>query len=106
MSIEKFIEDQISKAMAGGGFDNLPGRGQPLDLNGYFQTPEHLRVCFSMLRGGDFTPPEVELLKEIEVLKGQLETTSDPAHRQQLNKTIADKTLTVKLLLENQQRSK
>ena len=56
MSIEKFIEDQISKAMAEGEFDNLPGKGQPIDLNAYFQTPESLRLCYSMLKNGDFAP--------------------------------------------------
>ncbi len=106
MSIEKFIEDQISKAMAEGGFDNLPGTGQPLDLGTYFQAPEHLRLCYSMLKNADFTPPEVELLKEIEALKRQLESTSDEERRKQLNKTIADKTLAVNLLLENQHRAK
>ena len=106
MSIEKFIEEQISKAMAEGKFDNLPGAGRPLDLNAYFQTPEHLRLCYSILKNGNFTPPEVELLKEIESLKQQLESTNDEEQRQQLNKTISDKTLTFKMLVEQHQRSK
>ena len=100
MSIEKFIEDQISKAMAAGAFDDLPGAGQPIDLSAYFQTPEHLRLCYSMLKSADFTPPEVELLKEIESLKQQLDSASDEEQRKQLNKTIADKTLTFRMLVE------
>lgn len=104
MSIEKFIEDQISKAMADGEFDNLPGKGRPLDLNAYFQTPESLRLCYSILKNGNFAPPEVELLKEIESLKKQLESTTDEAQRKQLAKTITDKTLTFKMLVENHQR--
>lgn len=106
MSIEKFIEQQISKAMAEGEFDNLPGKGQPLDLDAYFQTPEHLRLGYSMLKNADFTPPEVELLKEIESLRRQLESTSDTEQQKQLNKKIADKTLTFKLLVENHQRGR
>lgn len=106
MSLEKFIEEQISKAMAEGEFDNLPGAGQPLDLNAYFQTPEHLRLCYFILRNGDFTPPEVEILREIEALKRQLAATADADRQKQLNKTIAEKTLTFKLLLENHQRAR
>lgn len=105
MSIEKFIEEQINRAMADGKFDNLPGKGQPLDLIAYFQTPEHLRLCYSILKNGDFAPPEVELLREIEALKRQLESTSDEEQQKQLNKTIAQKTLTFKLLLENHGRA-
>jgi hypothetical protein len=104
MSIEKFIEDQISKAMAEGEFDNLPGKGRPLDLNAYFQTPENLRLCYSILKNGNFAPPEVELLKEIESLKKQLESTTVEAQRKQLAKTITDKTLAFKMLVENHQR--
>lgn len=100
MSIEKFIEDQISKAMAEGEFDNLPGKGQPVDLNAYFQTPEHLRLCYSILKNGDFTPPEVELLKELESLKQRLASTFGEEEQQRLNKIITDKTLTLRLLLE------
>ncbi|MDX6694167.1 MAG: hypothetical protein QOF02_1770 [Blastocatellia bacterium] len=104
MSIEKFIEDQISKAMAEGEFDNLPGKGRPLDLNAYFQTPEDLRLCYSILKNGNFAPPEVDLLKEIESLKQQLASTGDEEQRQRLAKLITDKTLTFKMLVEKRQR--
>lgn len=100
MSIEKFIEDQISKGMAEGKFDNLPGAGKPIDLTAYFQTPEHLRICYSILKNADFASPEVELLKEIESLKRQLDSTADEEQQQRLNKTIAEKTLAFKLLVE------
>lgn len=106
VSIEKFIEEQISKAMAEGEFDNLPGKGRPLNLDAYFQTPEHLRLCYSILKNADFAPPEVDLLKEIERLGTQLESTNDDEQRQRLNTTIADKTLTLKMLLEQHQRAK
>ncbi|HEY0408428.1 MAG TPA: DUF1992 domain-containing protein [Pyrinomonadaceae bacterium] len=104
MSIEKFIEDQISKAMAEGEFDNLPGKGRPLDLNAYFQTPEDLRLCYSILKNGNFAPPEVELLKEIESLKTELAAANDEEQRQRLAKIITDKTLAFKMLVEKRQR--
>jgi hypothetical protein len=106
MSLEKFIEEQISRAMAEGEFDDLPGRGHPLDLNAYFQTPEHLRLCYSILKNGNFAPPEVELLKEIEALRKRLDATTDAEQQRQLNKIIADKTLTCKMMLEKHQTSK
>lgn len=102
MSLEKFIEEQINRAMAEGEFDNLPGAGRPIDLEAYFQTPEHLRLCYLMLKNGNFAPPEVELLREIEALRKQLASTSGDEQRKQLNKAIADKTLTFKMMLEKQ----
>jgi hypothetical protein len=106
MSIEKFIEDQISKAMAEGEFDNLPGKGRPLDLNAYFQTPEDLRLCYSMLKNGNFAPPEVELLKEIEALRKQLENSSDERQKKQLSAAISEKTLKFNTMLEAGRRTK
>ncbi len=72
MSFNKFIEEQIQKGMSEGLFDNLPGKGKPINLDAYFQTPEDLRICYSLLKNGEFIPPEVEMLKEIELLKKKL----------------------------------
>jgi len=77
VSIEKFVEDQISKAVAAGEFDNLPGKGKPIDLRAYFETPEDLRLAYSILKSNDFAPQEVEVLKEIDALKKRLESCSD-----------------------------
>ena len=61
MSIEKAIEKQILEAIERGEFDGLSGAGKPLHLDAYFNTPEELRMGFSMLRLNDFVPPEVEV---------------------------------------------
>jgi hypothetical protein len=106
MSIEKFVEDQISKAMARGEFDNLAGCGKPLDLNGYFQTPEHLRICYSILKSGDFVPEEVQTLKEIESLKKQFAVCSDESQKEKLSKTISEKMLSLSLAMERYKRNK
>jgi hypothetical protein len=54
MSIESAIEQKIREAMARGEFDNLPGKGKPLDLEAYFNTPEDLRMAYSILKSNDF----------------------------------------------------
>lgn len=106
MSIEKFIEDQIKKAMAEGEFDNLPGKGKPIDLDGYFQTPEHLRICYSILKNGQFIPEEVQMLKEIEALREQEANCTDPEQKNQLAKTIREKVLSFNLIMERYRRSR
>ncbi|HXG91215.1 MAG TPA: DUF1992 domain-containing protein [Blastocatellia bacterium] len=104
MSLEKFIEDRISQAIAEGEFDNLEGRGKPLDLNWYFQTPEDLRMGYSILRSNNFLPAEAELLKEIDDLKKRLASCSDENRKKQITRAINEKTLSLNLYLERRRR--
>lgn len=94
----------IKDAIARGEFDNLSGAGKPLDLDAYFNTPEDLRMAFSMLRSNDFVPEEVEMLKEIEALREALKTSSDPKETEQLHAKINERTLAVRLLIERRTR--
>ena len=75
--MDKFIDDQIRRAIEAGEFDDLPGKGKPIDLKAYFETPEDLRMAYSILKSNNFVPEEVEILKEIEALKKRLEACSD-----------------------------
>lgn len=106
MSIEKFVEDQIKKAMAEGEFDNLSGKGQPIDLDSYFQTPEHLRLCYSILKNSQIVPEEVQMLKDLEALREQIAACSDEAQKNQLTKTLRDKVLSFNLTMERYKRNK
>jgi DnaJ homologue, subfamily C, member 28, conserved domain len=38
--MDKFIDEQIRKAIEAGEFDDLSGKGKPIDLSTYFETPE------------------------------------------------------------------
>ena len=106
MSIEKFVEEQIKKAIARGEFDNLPGKGKPLDLDAYFNTPEDLRLCYSLLKGGNFVPEEVQMLKDIEALKEQHAACTDEEKKQRLAKTISEKVLLFNLAMERYRRGR
>lgn len=100
MSLEKFIDEQIKKAIAEGDFANLPGSGEPIDLHAYFETPEDLRRCYSILKSGNFVPEEVEVFKEIEGLTGELDACLDEDQKARLIRTINEKRLGLRLLLE------
>jgi DnaJ homolog subfamily C member 28 len=59
-------EDQIRKAMEEGHFDNLPGRGKPLNLNeNPFEDPEW-RAANRMLQNAGFSLPWIESRISIE----------------------------------------
>ncbi|MGI9055431.1 MAG: DnaJ family domain-containing protein [Pyrinomonadaceae bacterium] len=54
MSLEKFVEEIIQKAIENGEFDNLKGAGKPIDMDAYFNTPPEYRVGHSLLKGKQF----------------------------------------------------
>ena len=106
MSIEKFIDEQIKRAIAAGEFDNLPGKGKPIDLSAYFETPEDLRMAYSILKSNNFVPEEVEMLREIEALKKRLEASADEEQKVTLKKEITEKSYTFNMLIEKRKRSR
>jgi len=60
------IEEQIRRAIASGQFDDLPGKGKPLNLDDNpFEDPEW-RVANHVLRSAGFSLPWIENRREIE----------------------------------------
>ena len=106
MSIEKAIEQIIREGMARGDFDNLKGKGKPLNLDDYFNTPEDVRMGFSILKSNDFVPEEVERLKELAELREKLKNETNPEDVSLLEKQVRDKTLALSLILEKNKRKK
>jgi len=106
MFSEKLIEEKIREAMEKGEFDDLPGKGKPLDLDAYFATPADLRLGYSVLKSAGCLPVEVELQKEIESLKARLSVCDDERERQSLRKEIDGKTLKLNLLMDGNQRAR
>ena len=104
MSNEKFIDEQIRKAIEAGEFENLPGKGKPIDLRAYFETPEELRMAYSILKSNDFAPQEVEVLKELDALRKRLASCSDEEQKDNLRREISDKQLAFDLLIEKPKR--
>jgi len=102
----KLIEEKIREAMERGEFDDLPGKGKPLDLDAYFATPEDVRLGYSVLKSAGCLPVEVELQNEIESLKTRLDVCDDERERQSLRKEIEAKTLKLNLLTDGAQRAR
>ena len=104
MSLEKFIDEKIEEAMARGEFDDLPGKGKPIDLSDYFATPEDLRIAYSVLKNASILPEEGELLKEIESLKDRLANCSDQQTKANLRKALSDRMLRLNLAIEKHKK--
>lgn len=92
--------------MERGEFDNLPGKGKPIDLSAYFDTPEDLRLAYSVLKNAGMTSREVELLKEIAELKQVHAAMLDEEKKKKLHKEIEKKQIEFSLMMERQRRQR
>ena len=100
MNFEKAVEAIIKEAIERGEFDNLPGAGKPIDLSAYFDTPEEMRVAYSVLKNAGLLPREAELLKEIAELKEVEAALRDEKKRFEIHKEIEKKQIEFSLMTE------
>jgi hypothetical protein len=63
--VTALAERRILEAMEAGAFDDLPGRGRPLELDDDSHVPTELRAAYRILKNAGMVPPEVELRREI-----------------------------------------
>lgn len=105
MSLRRIAENKIREAIEAGEFDDLPGKGERLDLEAYFSTPEELRLAYSILKNANCRPEEVEILKEIAALNEQVAAARGP-ERRSLEGRRRDLQLRLDLLLEDRRRSR
>ncbi len=104
MSLEKAVEAIIKEAQERGDFDNLKNKGKPIDLSAYFETPEEVRMAYSMLQNAGIVSVEVELLQEIAALKERLAAIYEESQRSRIKKIISEKQLQFDVMLEKQKR--
>ncbi len=94
MSRYSLVEEQIRKAIEAGEFDNLPGKGKPLDLSEWERTPETLRMSYSILKSAGIPPAEVTARSDIAALKQRIQAETDPDEKRrlinQLNAAMVD----------------
>jgi hypothetical protein len=67
--LEFLAERKIAEAIAKGELDELPGAGQPLELDDDSLIPEELRLAYRLLKNAGFVPPEIETISEIAQLE-------------------------------------
>jgi len=84
----RIVEQRIKEAQERGEFDNLPGRGKPLDLEDDSHVPEDLRIAYKILKNADCLPPELQEKKEIRQMEDLLASLPDEKERYKLIKKI------------------
>ncbi len=96
--LHRIAEQRILEAQREGAFDNLPGKGKPLELEDLSWVPEDLRIGYHVLKNAHVLPPEVELLKDIHSLEDLLKHVEDETERRSLAKSIQWKMIRLDML--------
>ncbi|HEY6997104.1 MAG TPA: DUF1992 domain-containing protein [Candidatus Binatia bacterium] len=96
--LHRIAEQRILEAQREGAFDNLPGKGKPLELEDLSWVPEDLRIGYHVLKNAHVLPPEVELLKDIHSLEDLLKHVEDESERRSLAKSIQWKMIRLDML--------
>jgi hypothetical protein len=94
----RIAEERIKEAQRAGAFDNLPGKGKPLDLEDLSWVPDDLRIGYLVLKNAHVLPPEAELLKDIRTIEDLLKHVEDEGERRALAKSIQFKLIRLDML--------
>ncbi|MGV8075047.1 MAG: DnaJ family domain-containing protein, partial [Syntrophobacteraceae bacterium] len=107
--LDKIAEERIREAMKRGEFDNLEGKGKPLNLEDDSHLPPDIRLAYKILKNADCLPQELQLRKEIrnmETLLAEIKDTREKYNQiKKLNFLIMKLNMTRKVspeLEENQ----
>ena len=95
---QKIVEERIQKAQEQGLFDNLPGKGRPLQLEDDSHVPEDLRLAYKILKNADCLPPELQLKKEIRQMEDMLDSIPDEKEKYRLIKRINFKIMKLNMM--------
>ena len=86
--LSSLVEERIQNAQKEGAFDNLPGKGKPLNLDDDSSVPEDLRLTYKVLKNANCLPIELEMRKEIYNLRQLFNAAIDPETRRELRREL------------------
>ena len=95
---QRIAEQRILEAQRNGVFDDLPGKGKPLELDDLSWVPDDLRIGYHVLKNANVLPPEAELLKDVHTLEDLLKHVEDEGERRALAKSIQWKMIRLDML--------
>lgn len=73
-AVRKLVEDRIQAAMDSGAFDNLPGKGRPLELDVNPYVRPEMRLAYKLLADANFAPDWIELDKRVRAAREAIDS--------------------------------
>ena len=104
MFVESAVEKMIRIAIEAGEFDDLKGKGKPLNLNEYFSTPEDMRMACSLLKSNHFVPEEVDLINKMADLRKKRSESVNEDEKRLLTQKLNECSLELNIALERRMR--
>lgn len=99
--LERMADAKIREAQEAGLFDDLPGKGKPLELEDLSRVPPELRAGYSLLKGAGVLPEELELRQSTMRLADLLAACeADDPEAQRLRRELRTASLRVELMAE------
>jgi hypothetical protein len=77
----RIAERRIIEAIANGEFDNLEGKGKPIDFEDETWIPEDLRMAYRILKNAGCIPAELEFRNEVINVCSLMNTIDDDKER-------------------------
>ncbi len=99
--IDRLAEERIAQAINRGDLDDLPGNGEPLELDDDSHVPVELRAAYRLLKNAGFVPPEIQWRREMNEIETSLAQLADEQQRSRALKRL----LVLRLQLEKGGRS-
>ncbi len=101
-----FAEERIKNAIKDGEFDNLPGKGKPLQLEDMSQVPAELRTGYKILKNAGVLPEEVQLKKDMVTIQDLIDACDDESEKQEMKKRLNEKMLRFTSIMEKRSFSR
>jgi len=98
-------EEKIKAAIKKGDFDNLPGKGKPLQLEDLSQVPEELRTSYKIMKNAGMPPEEMQIKKEMVTLEDLIRQCEDEDLRADYERKLSEKTIRFHALMEKRKLS-
>ncbi len=93
-------ENKIREAVEKGELNNLPGSGQPLQVEDLSHVPEELRTSYRLLKNANILPEEMELKKEIITLQKLIDCCQENKDKRHLVKKLNEKILRFDIMMD------
>jgi hypothetical protein len=104
MPFSRLAENRIREATPDGVFNDLRGRGTPLNVNDYFSTPEDVPMAYSILKNANCAPPELDLITEVSRLGQAVARVPDTTTRDSLQRELTNRQTELAFLRERGRR--
>lgn len=93
-------EEKIKQAEREGAFQDLPGKGKPLDLSEIQAVPEDLRTSYTILKNANMLPEEMQVKKEMIRIEELVALCTDEEERRAYQRELNEKQIHFQTLME------